>query len=369
MNIKTLFSQPLIGSRASNVFHLLKKNKPGRRWRFVIRLGYVFLSSHLLMSLLGRLENWRYRKMTGKANQIKDPVFIIGHWRSGTTFLHYLMTKDNQFGYVNNCQAFMPHLMFSFQRTVRWLTRTHLLKKRPMDDVKLYWNSPQEEEFALANLSVSSAYHGWYFPQRLTDYFEKYALMQGLTAKERWNFKLLYRRYIQKACIANRGKLLLLKNPANTGRVRMLLELFPNARFIYLRREPWQVYLSSLRLHEKMIASFGLQNYEQKKLPVFVSDLYRKLIDKYETDKALIPNEKLIEVDYEQLVQEPLSILQMIYGRLNLPGYERAKAGFVDYLQSQAGYKAASYSISPAQKQQINNLLLKSFPLFKTSEL
>jgi omega-hydroxy-beta-dihydromenaquinone-9 sulfotransferase len=68
-----------------------------------------------------------------------DPIFVIGHWRSGTTFLHMLMSQDEQFGY----------------------------SKRPMDNITMDLDSSQEEEYSLENLGLCRFYHGWSFPRSI----------------------------------------------------------------------------------------------------------------------------------------------------------------------------------------------------------
>ena len=41
--------------------------------------------------------------------EMPDPVFILGHWRSGTTLLHGLMAQDDQFAYPRIYQVSNPH--------------------------------------------------------------------------------------------------------------------------------------------------------------------------------------------------------------------------------------------------------------------
>ena len=53
--------------------------------------------------------------------QTKQPVFIIGHWRSGTTHLHYVFHKDNQFGTLSNYQTFSFTTALLSQRVVKFL--------------------------------------------------------------------------------------------------------------------------------------------------------------------------------------------------------------------------------------------------------
>ena len=39
------------------------------------------------------------------------PIFIIGHWRSGTTYLHNLLCQDRTLGHMDMLQAVAPEMM------------------------------------------------------------------------------------------------------------------------------------------------------------------------------------------------------------------------------------------------------------------
>ncbi len=106
----------------------------------------------------------------GKKNenvQIKHPpIFIIGHWRSGTTYLHNLMTQDPNFGYVTHSQAWAPEMFLLSQKLLKNKLNKIGLTKRPMDNVLIASDSPEEEEWALANTSLYSIYHAAFFPKK-----------------------------------------------------------------------------------------------------------------------------------------------------------------------------------------------------------
>ena len=75
--------------------------------------------------------------------------------------------------------------------------------------------------------------------------------------------------------------------------------------FIYLHRNPCEVYLSSLRLHKRLIGQCALQPEEEESIARMVPALYANLLRKYEEEKHLIPRGHLIEIAYEDLLEKP----------------------------------------------------------------
>lgn len=347
MNRYQLIGQPMDGSRPGILWPLLKTNGVSYTPKHLFRAGYVLTANALMGAALNQWEKLNYNRKIEATKLQTPPVFIIGHWRSGTTLLHNMMAQDERFGYLCNSQALLPFATFLKHRSVRQMVNFHLMPKRPMDDVLLTPEGPQEEEFILASMFGEGAYLGWYFPDQFKSYFYRYGLLDGLTPHEKNKFAAHYTYIIKKIALANGGKPLVLKNPVNTGRIPMLLEQFPDARFIYLQRDCAEVYLSTLRLHTKLIESFGFQKKVPDNLEEMVIEFYRKVIDKYETDKVLIPKEQLFETNYTALTQKPIDTLRHIYAHLNLPDFTHAEAAITKYAEDQnRTYRPASYQIS-----------------------
>ena len=155
--------QFLTGASITNLVGLLMRNRVERK--FWLRAVEPIVCSVLLAPLYF-LESL-YVKIVPHPPMHPEPVFIIGHWRSGTTYLHYLLAKDKQFGYCSNTDAFVPGAIlvgrWFFRKIIAW----RLPPTRPMDDVKLNADSPQEEEFAMMLLSKYSRYHAFVFPSNL----------------------------------------------------------------------------------------------------------------------------------------------------------------------------------------------------------
>ncbi len=104
------------------------------------------------------MQDKRYEKLLADKPLEHDPVFILGHWRSGTTFVHNVFSCDKHFGYNTTYQTVFPHLMMwgqpFFKKNMSWL----MPDKRPTDNMELAPDLPQEEEFALANMMPYTYY-------------------------------------------------------------------------------------------------------------------------------------------------------------------------------------------------------------------
>ena len=118
-----------------------------------------------LLSSLKPLEDSRYKKLADKPLEM-DPLFILGHWRSGTTFVHNVFACDKHFGFTTTYQTVFPHLMLWGQPFFKKNMAFLMPDKRPTDNMELKVDLPQEEEFALSNMMPYTYYNFWFFPKR-----------------------------------------------------------------------------------------------------------------------------------------------------------------------------------------------------------
>jgi len=131
---------------------------------------------------------------------------------------------------------------------------------------------------------------------------------------------------------------MLLKNPVNTARIRILLELFPNAKFIHVYRNPYVVYKSTQRFYRSVLKLVGLQELTEAELDRNILDFYRQMMQRFFKEKHLIPKGHLTEVRYEDLEKEPIGELERIYAELSLPGWETARPRIEAYLATLDDY-------------------------------
>ena len=150
-----------------------------------------------LLSTLAPLQEKRYRKLLADKPLEHDPVFILGHWRSGTTFMHNVFSCDKHFGYNTTYQTVFPHLMMwgqpFFKKNMSWL----MPDKRPTDNMELAVDLPQEEEFALANMMPYTYYNFWFLPKYQQEYADKYLLFNDISDEELKVFEDIFTKLIK----------------------------------------------------------------------------------------------------------------------------------------------------------------------------
>ena len=141
------------------------------------------------------------------------------------------------------------------------------------------------------------------------------------------------------------GKRLILKNPPNSTRIKELLEIFPDAKFIHIYRNPYKVYLSTKKMRTKVLDKLALQNAYEDEIEDQVINNYIRFMNSFFKQKNNIPDKNFIEISYENLVANPLKQVQIIYDKLKLPDFNKAKPYLEKYLESKKDYKTNVYSI------------------------
>lgn len=299
-----------------------------------------------LLSTLVPLQDARYKKIADKPLEM-DPLFILGHWRSGTTFVHNIFACDKHFGYTTTYQTVFPHLVLwgqpFFKKNMSFLMPDH----RPADNMELKVDLPQEEEFALSNMMATTYYNFWFFPSRMMEYCDRFLTFEKITEAERQQFKDTFLKLVKISLANTGGTQYLSKNPPHTGRIRTLLEMFPNAKFIYLKRNPYTVFESTRNFFTHTIQPLMLQPISEAELIANYVEAYRRLFYKYEEEKHLIPEGNLVEVKFEDFEHDAFGMTEDIYRRLDLPNFEASRPAIEAYLGKKKGYKKNKYKYEP----------------------
>src|SRR5205085_7692779 len=109
-------------------------------------------------TLLRFLQDAWFGERVARTPLREAPLFIIGHWRTGTTLLHEFLILDDRHTYPNTYQCLEPnHFLLTEQLFTRWLPFL-MPSHRPMDNMRAGWDRPQEDEFALCMLGQPSPY-------------------------------------------------------------------------------------------------------------------------------------------------------------------------------------------------------------------
>jgi omega-hydroxy-beta-dihydromenaquinone-9 sulfotransferase len=263
------------------------------------------------------------------------PVFIVGHWRSGTTLLHNLMSRDPRFCFPTIVDVLRPYDFYPnpFDFITRRIVLRFIPRTRPMDDVPIDPESPQEEELALATMGAPSFFNCIYFPREMSSVFAKEVLFAGGNEETLRLWRDALRYYLAKLAALNPGRRLLLKNPAHSARIPLLLALFPRAKFIHIHRDPSAVFHSMRNFYGRMLPILALQDYRPADIDGHILWAYPKLMNQLLASLATLPQGDAIVVRYDELVADPANTLKRIYRDLNLGDFERVKYAMEAYAQ------------------------------------
>jgi hypothetical protein len=297
----------------------------------------------LMTSVVRRLENRRFLAKVTSVH-VKSPIFVLGHWRSGTTHLHNLLAVDQRFAYPNLYQVLFPHTFLTTEQH-SWLFRFFLEKRRPLDRMAQDFHLPNEDEIALANLTGLSPYMGLVFPRR-REYYDRYLTFQQVGEEvKRW--KDAFTLFLKKLTLKY-DRPLILKSPPHTCRIRLLLEMFPHARFIHVHRDPYVVFRSTEHAYKIGLQWFGMQRPDSNDHAAYIINRYRAMYDAFFAERGLIPVENFHEVAMEDLEREPLGQMATLYERLRLPEFDLVEPNLRTYVGSLHNYKKNAYpELSP----------------------
>lgn len=279
------------------------------------------------------------------------PLFIVGHFRSGTTLLHDLLAHDERFVYPTTFQVFFPRVFATAKELLKPAFERSLPPHRHGDHVPLSVDGPHEDEFALGQLSPLGFYHALYFPKRARELFTRSVFLDDDSDRELW--RRLYTRFLAKVSLEGGGRPLLIKNPAHSGRIPLLLELFPEARFIHVYRNPFAVYLSSSSFFRRFVDTYALQRISDAELRELLLDVYQRLMTRLFIDLARVPNGQLAHVCYEQLVTDPMSSVERSYRMLGLGLTETLHSATAEAARAQGTFKTSTHLLDSSSRHRV----------------
>lgn len=291
----------------------------------------------VMNSSLGAIQRKRYAERIAATQIEQPPLFIVGHWRSGTTLLHEYLSLDEAHTSPNTFECFAPsHCVIS-----EWLfSRCKFLlpRKRPMDNMPTGWDRPQEDEFALMNLGLPSPYRQIAFPNNPPVDME-YLNFEGVSADDRRRWQEALRYFFQIIAMRRPGKRIVVKTPQHLGRLRVLQEMFPEARFVHIVRDPYKVFPSTMKLWKSLYKFQSFQMAKCEGLEEYVFQCFERLYSQFERDRANIDPNRLYEIRYEDLVANPAESLESLYAKLELGDFDRMRAPLATYLEANKDYK------------------------------
>ena len=335
----------------STLGRFLRRHGEQLHWRYGHRLAYLLVMA-ACNSYLSLFEKAMNGEKIAAADLTAPPIFIIGYFRSGTTHLHNLLSCDPSFTCPTAYQVMFPHHFVYSQpwglRIFNYLTPG----KRPMDNVSYYGNSPDEEEKAIAALCGVSPFFRVLLPAAANNSYT--ALDPGQLAPEDLALWQEAFQLFMKKLSFSKNKRIVLKSPLHLGRIPLLLEMFPGAKFIHITRNPYEVYLSFHQNWRRGHALSHLQKPDLRVIDELILSWYTELFALFERDRGLIPPGDLHELRFEDLEKFPEQSLARLYQELSLPDFDRFWPHASMYLDNIAGYKKNTHILTAEVRAKVS---------------
>lgn len=288
----------------------------------------------------------RLRRVTDRGRlPLPDDVevtFILGHWRSGTTFLHHLLAAHPRFTTLPTSMAVFPDLYGTpLLQPVLDALGIGQPYRRLIDNVVIGPDAPMELEFAILNLTGLSEYLSVAFPKARRDFLRFLrADPSACTPAE----TAAWRKAVVDTTgrLARGGRHVLHKNPPSTATLLELKAIFPRARFVFLHREPVGAYLSTLKTWQTLTVAGTMQRGGDAGLEDYVLDRYEILHGAYLDQRDRLPPGDLVELSFEELLADPMAAVERVHAGLGWGAVDRPVfQGFLDGVKS---YERGSFT-------------------------
>lgn len=284
------------------------------------------------------------------------PIFVVGHWRSGTTLLHEFLSLDPRFTYPTTFECFVPSHHLVSRSFLQPLMKLLLPGKRPMDSMPAGPDLPQEDEFALLGLGAPSPYFQIAFCKEAPPFLE----MLNLNEASDEQIEALHQalNWFYKTITYKRNKRLVLKSPTHTGRIGHLAKWFPGAKFVHIARDPYKVFPSTIHLWQSLaeIQSYQFPGKQQPGLEDYVHRCYREMYEGYFSQIEQVPEKDRIELNFEDLVEDPIKQLERVYSQLGLDGFEDAKPKMETFWSQRKQHQKNETQLDEDTRSQIDSI-------------
>lgn len=339
------------GIRFRSLIRLLSRNHVSLTPVTVSRVLFL-LQSSVWSSIFSRIESNTYRKAIEKTPIPTNPIFIIGHWRTGSTLLHQLLARDPGLTAPTLFQVALPGNFLVSYRFYQPIFNLFMGSTRPMDNVRIGMDEPQEDEYALFRLSTSSPLEQLIFPSAKKYFLSQAPMLPEGALLDQWVEGMQH--FYRKISFA-KGKRIVSKNPFNSMRIPLLVERFPDAQFIHITRHPFDVVPSTRHLWKIVQKQNILNRYGYtptfREIAMYFSMMSEEIL---KTTGALSKN-KVAEIRYEDLEQDPVSNLKKLYGQLGLPFTDPFENQINAFIKSTEGYKKNVFVLSDQDKKVISD--------------
>jgi LPS sulfotransferase NodH len=280
------------------------------------------------------------------ARKVLPPVIVLGHARSGTTHLQNLLAVDSRLASPTVVDASHPHDFLLTAGLRSKVQRWFMPSTRGVDNVAWQPQAPAEEEPALCSMTFLSPLMSLVFPTR-AEHYDRYVTFRNVPPREVKRWKAAFVKLARKLTLKYQRPLLF-KSPAHIGRIKLLLDIFPDARFVHIHRNPYAVYQSTRRMRALTSTLFPFQTPDPTQLHGRILRQYAEMYEAFFEERGLIPAGRYTEVGFEDLEKDPVGQVRRIYEELSLPDFAVVEPALRSYVGSLAGYQKNEHANLPA---------------------
>lgn len=264
--------------------------------------------------------------------KIREPVFIVGNPRSGTTFLQRLLARDQETFLSMRTWEILLAPSITMRKVFWSLSKlddrlgqplAHLLgmleESWQEDNVvhRIALRAPEEDEYLLVH--IFSTLKIWLYVAML-DEAERYTYFDSqMPDGDKERILGFYKSCLQRHLYAHRqrDKHYLAKDPHFSPMVDTLYEHFPDAKIIYLARNPLDMIPSYISLKEDEWQLLGdpVEPYGSRD---YILDMARHWYTYPLERLERAPRDRAIIVNFNHLVNDARTVVTEIYEQFGL---------------------------------------------------
>lgn len=352
------FAYLLYGIKLKMLFRLARKNGFSFRYPFFFRFLFIFQNA-IWASIFSMAEKFHYKKIIKATPLPNAPLFIIGHWRTGSTYLHQLLQHDPNATTFTHFHATLPDSFLVSQKYYKPVMKFLLGKNftRPFDNVLIDVDDPQEDEFAMLKMCGCSPLIKLIYPVS-----DKFFLLNypdyDLLGQEYEEWKNAMTSLCKKLNITT-TKRIILKNPFHSQRILTILKLFPGAKFIHIYRNPYRVIPSTINMWNVVGKQNNMRTGFVPATVESIVEVFERTLKYIQKHSKEIPEQSFCEIKFENLEENPAEEIKKAYKKIGIP-FTKEFEETIEKKQIK-NFKKNSFSLTEEDKTYIYNKLKYHF--------
>lgn len=289
--------------------------------------------------------NWRQQSQLYPHSLASDDagdnlLFVMGFWRSGTTLIHELLAAGPHMAAPQTWQCMNP----SAFRLTKPPRHDGSGVQRPMDSMIISLSSPQEDEFALLARGAPSIYRAWIDPRRWEEALPALSQDTWLNLPEdRW---LTDWKHFLGWCMQADTRTLVVKSPNHVFRLKAIHRAWSKARFIWILRDPADVWHSNRKMWQAMAGMYSLWKWHPEDFDRVIYEAFKEYGKALRWAMDTFSPEQMIVVGYGQLTERTSETLQNMVRTMGLGNWNDWQLLVQPQLDSAAKHKKEGYEAS-----------------------